>query len=125
MKPTGGPLNGRRRPPLCPWQALLTEPILLMIMFPRTCCPWNLRVAIHCRFEKGMPQEFLDDLRVYAQRLDQRRERVPKGVPADFLGNTGRSCCRLDVIPHHGGEPEGLPSLRKKYIVIPPLPGIC
>ena len=36
-----------------------------------------------------MPQEFPHNLRVHAQRLDQSRERVPEGVPADFLGDAG------------------------------------
>jgi hypothetical protein len=57
-----------------------------------------------------MPQEFLDDFGICAQRLDQSRERMPKSVPANFLVDAGPPCCRLDVVPHHGGKPEGLPS---------------
>lgn len=36
---------------------------------------------------------------------------MPESVPADFLGDAGPSCCRLDVVPHYGSEPERLPTL--------------
>jgi hypothetical protein len=43
----------------------------------------RLRVAVHRRPERGMSQEFLHNLRVHTQRLDQSRERVPESVPAN------------------------------------------
>jgi hypothetical protein len=50
----------------------------------------KLRVAVHRRLEGCMPQEFLHNLRVNAQRLDQSGERMPVGVPAGSLDDTGR-----------------------------------
>jgi len=47
----------------------------------------RLRVAVHRCPEGGVSREFLHNLRVHAQRLDQRRERVP----ADFLVDAGTS----------------------------------
>jgi hypothetical protein len=60
---------------------------------------YRLRVAVHRRPEGGMSPKFLHSLRVHAQRLDQSRERVPEGVPTDFLVDAGASRCRLDVAP--------------------------
>lgn len=69
---------------------------LALRLFQRLC------VAVHRRAEGGMSQEFLHNLRVYAQRLDQSRERMPESVPADFLVDAGASRRRLDVVPHNG-----------------------
>ena len=68
----------------------------------------RLRVAVHRCAEGGMSQQFLHHLRVHAKRLDQSRECVPEGVPADFLGDAGASRRRLDVVPHDGRKPLGI-----------------
>jgi hypothetical protein len=46
---------------------------------------YGLHIHIGRNLEAGVTQEFLDNFRVDAQRLDQSRERVTEGVPGNLL----------------------------------------
>ena len=56
-----------------------------------------------------MPHQFLNYLHVLSVGDENRRECVPKGMPANFLGDPGSQCRRANNLLQLGIWPERMP----------------